>query len=603
MPEFDDQRSHLQRSSVAPQSPRTAEAIPGKVTRTEQLALGWSSGAPASTTAPAPVQAKGALQGDGAQRWASHGLGGATAELPHRATIQQLFGHHDVSGVKAAVGGPAAEASTALGARAYASGDVVAFAQAPDLHLATHEAAHVVQQRSGVRLSDGLGRAGDCYEQHADAVADLVVRGASAEALLDTMAHRGSGGGPAVQRSEDSATATTTNATGAPSASAPAPTGPSRNVAGPGGYTYQQFADGTIKVLAGPTSVGKVLPPQDPKNQAITAQIGPFVPASAPAAPAAPDAAAPSGETGVTGAVDAVVGAVTGAVDAVAGAVTDTAGAVVDGVGTLVDGLAGVIGVGGTTAAPGAADTGAATAPAAPTAPAVVPVDPANHQSRASFVGPMVGENARTTQILDTIWPYFHQGDQAIAGYMTDVQLIWKVNFHWDEILWVCDKVGKMDVSEDCKTQLKALASGLMAFTPDPGKGAYLPPSTPGNPVDKTTPQAFDARYQAVKDAKPRLQAILDAAGIFAKYPKTSEPGRSFQNACDFLKPPSTSKHGEGYALDIQGDENRILAAASKVGMTGKAKEAYTHVEFANGAHAPGVAAAPTAKPGAKPAT
>jgi hypothetical protein len=46
------------------------------------------------------------------------------------------------------------------------------------------EAAHVVQQASGVRLKDGVGEAGDAYEQHADAVADRVVRGESAAELL-----------------------------------------------------------------------------------------------------------------------------------------------------------------------------------------------------------------------------------------------------------------------------------------------------------------------------------------------------------------------------------------------------------------------------------
>jgi hypothetical protein len=90
-----------------------------------------------------------------------------------------------------------------MGARAYASGDAVAFASSPDLHLAAHEAAHVVQQRGGVRLAGGVGREGDEYERHADAVADRVVRGESAEPLLDAMAHRGASGGPAVQRVTD----------------------------------------------------------------------------------------------------------------------------------------------------------------------------------------------------------------------------------------------------------------------------------------------------------------------------------------------------------------------------------------------------------------
>ena len=148
----------------------------------------------------APVQAKGDLDGPDVHAAADHGTRGAGGTLPHLDVIQRAFGHHDVSGVRAHVGGPAAEASQAIGARAYASGDAVAFADAPDLHTAAHEAAHVVQQRGGVRLAGGVGQAGDEHEQHADAVADAVVRGDSAQPLLDQRAHRGAAGGPAVQR-------------------------------------------------------------------------------------------------------------------------------------------------------------------------------------------------------------------------------------------------------------------------------------------------------------------------------------------------------------------------------------------------------------------
>ncbi len=127
----------------------------------------------------------GGLSSDDVHRAAAHGMSGSGGSLPHLAAIQQSFGRHDVSGVSAHVGGRAAEGSAAMGARAYASGNAVAFASSPDLHLAAHEAAHVVQQRGGVQLSGGVGASGDTYEQHADAVADLVTRGESAEALLD----------------------------------------------------------------------------------------------------------------------------------------------------------------------------------------------------------------------------------------------------------------------------------------------------------------------------------------------------------------------------------------------------------------------------------
>lgn len=122
------------------------------------------------------------------QAVAARGTAGADRPLPHLPAIQKSFGAHDVTGAKAAVGGDAEDAAAELGATAYTFGDRVAFQQEPDLHTAAHEAAHVVQQRAGVSLAGGIGREGDRYEQHADAVADAVVRGEDAKPLLDEIA-------------------------------------------------------------------------------------------------------------------------------------------------------------------------------------------------------------------------------------------------------------------------------------------------------------------------------------------------------------------------------------------------------------------------------
>jgi len=131
---------------------------------------------------------------------AADGVTGSSSSLPHAEAIQRSFGHHDVSGVEAHVGGTAAKAADAIGASAYATGHHVAFKQAPDLHTAAHEAAHVVQQRGGVQLKGGVGESGDAYEQHADAVADKVVRGESAQALLDNAVTARGASAPSMQR-------------------------------------------------------------------------------------------------------------------------------------------------------------------------------------------------------------------------------------------------------------------------------------------------------------------------------------------------------------------------------------------------------------------
>lgn len=168
-------------SMVGRVADRAATFGPGKRTLTEALPVQQPAAGPAG-------------EGD-VHAAAQRGVAGAGVQLPHLQTIQRLFGRHDVRGVQAHVGGQAEQASGAIGAEAYAMGDHVAFGGAPDLHTTAHEAAHVVQQRGGVQLKGGVGEVGDVYERHADQVADAVVQGKSAEALLDQ--HAGSGGGGA----------------------------------------------------------------------------------------------------------------------------------------------------------------------------------------------------------------------------------------------------------------------------------------------------------------------------------------------------------------------------------------------------------------------
>lgn len=146
----------------------------------------------------AQVQRSGAAEaGADIHGHAAAGIRGGGGALPFADKIQKSFGRHDVSGIQAHQGAGAAEAAKNMGAEAYATGRHVVFGGAPSLHTAAHEAAHVVQQRGGVSLKGGVGQVGDAYERHADAVADAVVAGRSAEGLLDS-APGGGGGGTGV---------------------------------------------------------------------------------------------------------------------------------------------------------------------------------------------------------------------------------------------------------------------------------------------------------------------------------------------------------------------------------------------------------------------
>jgi hypothetical protein len=134
---------------------------------------------------------------------ASRGLATPASPLPCSDTLQRAFGRHDVSSIRAHTGAEAAASAQAMGAEAYATDDHVVLGRSADLHTVAHEAAHAVQQRGGVQLKGRVGAIGDPYERHADAVADRVVAGQSAEDLLDRGAASGAPGAmQAVQRKE-----------------------------------------------------------------------------------------------------------------------------------------------------------------------------------------------------------------------------------------------------------------------------------------------------------------------------------------------------------------------------------------------------------------
>jgi Novel toxin 21/Domain of unknown function (DUF4157) len=153
----------------------------------------------------APVQRRNSdAQGHGGEgavhAAATHGVATPVSPLPFASTIQRAFGRHDVSAIETHQGPEAAASAHRMGAQAFATGSHVVLGGSADLHAVAHEAAHVVQQRGGVQLQGGVGEVGDTYERHADAVADAVVAGQSAEALLDVGG--GGGGSHAVQRKQ-----------------------------------------------------------------------------------------------------------------------------------------------------------------------------------------------------------------------------------------------------------------------------------------------------------------------------------------------------------------------------------------------------------------
>ncbi|HEY5958112.1 MAG TPA: DUF4157 domain-containing protein, partial [Polyangiaceae bacterium] len=116
------------------------------------------------------------------------GLEGASEPLPHLDRIQPLLAPHDLSGVRTVTGGAAVESNMRLGALGYTMGERIAFRSAPDVKLAAHEAAHVVQQRAGVTLSSSAMDRGhnDPYERTADKAAERILNCEPAKELTDS---------------------------------------------------------------------------------------------------------------------------------------------------------------------------------------------------------------------------------------------------------------------------------------------------------------------------------------------------------------------------------------------------------------------------------
>ncbi len=179
-----------QRSRVPPAATLSSPPGPAQTQLKRSLAgLDFCAQEAALSPGSAPVQMRGGDAGsDEIHHAAAAGIRGSGSNLPHADAIQHSFGRHDVRTVQAHVGGQARDASRAMGAEAFATGEHVAFAGAPDVHTAAHEAAHVVQQRAGVDLAGGVGESGDAYEREADEAAEAVVSGRSAEPILDRAA-------------------------------------------------------------------------------------------------------------------------------------------------------------------------------------------------------------------------------------------------------------------------------------------------------------------------------------------------------------------------------------------------------------------------------
>ncbi len=211
-----------------------------------------------------------------------------------------------------------------------------------------------------------------------------------------------------------------------------------------------------------------------------------------------------------------------------------------------------------------------------------------NIHSYSSFVRPAVKLVPTTQKILDGIMPYFPASCKCIAGYLDAKDQFWKVNYHWDNLVWHIDiflKNGK--ISYALRECAKGIKNVLMSNAPNPITG-YRKDSQVGKTKDISSPEKIIARHSILKHCKKEFERILINSKTVCEKSKRN-PANDEKHWWLAVAPvalPGNSKHGTGYALDLSGDNREISFICKGLGATLVFNEAsHVHVEFAKGVH------------------
>ena len=204
----------------------------------------------------------------------------------------------------------------------------------------------------------------------------------------------------------------------------------------------------------------------------------------------------------------------------------------------------------------------------------------ADRDARAERVDARVQETAVTTRIIDNLAPRMgNLRAKIIAGYLSDSDQFWKVNYHWEYLLQMVEHSLTLPLEDADKRDLQAVRSNLMGCKPDPVSGYTSSPV--GKPEDRSSAAEAVGRHNVLVSSKQAFGNVTDRANLKEK----SRKGPTmFDLAAAPVARPGTSKHGSGYALDIEGDNSSIKSLCNGLGATLVFDEkSHVHVEFKNG--------------------
>lgn len=209
--------------------------------------------------------------------------------------------------------------------------------------------------------------------------------------------------------------------------------------------------------------------------------------------------------------------------------------------------------------------------------------------TRQTFLSRGVILIPRTERIVDSIMPFFPVSVKVISGYMDASAQYWKVNYHWEYLLFMIGKALKASPSEGCKASLSALETRLRSNSPAPSAGYFTPRRRTriGFPRDVSTSSRAQQRWAVLRDCKRRFRSVSIEHQIWLK-PSVAVPV-CWHYAVAPVAPPGRSKHGSGYALDLSGDSPIIKTTCRQLGASLVFDEkSHVHVEFAKGVTEPG---------------
>jgi peptidoglycan hydrolase-like protein with peptidoglycan-binding domain len=204
----------------------------------------------------------------------------------------------------------------------------------------------------------------------------------------------------------------------------------------------------------------------------------------------------------------------------------------------------------------------------------------ADRSLRAERVDPRVKETAITTRIIDALTPRFGSiRAKIIGGFLSDSDQFWKVNYHWEYLLSMVEHSLTLPIEDVDAKELTRIRSSLIACKPSPDTGYTSSPV--GKPEDRSSYDDAIQRYTVVRTMKESFVKVTNRADLKRR---STRSATMFDLAGAPVASPGTSKHGTGYALDIEGDNTAIKSLCKGLGATLVFDEkSHVHVEFKNG--------------------